>query len=158
MHSRCSKPGDLADRGTLDIQNRPSSLQEHRKLSSLDFADLFLIGSNGKNRDSGVSPKLSDIIHFTIHHSPTDARSNRSPCHLGHPGADRLDQNCVRALGGVLDYTQQLLALIDGVVAGIDDLNVCIQAPGSTFGGRGLFLLVVIVICNERNQHVELRH
>jgi hypothetical protein len=57
-----------------------------------------------------------------------------------------------------LNGFQQLFTLPDTVIVGEDDLDVRTQALRGLLGGRCLEALIVVVLCNQRNQKAELIH
>ena len=75
-----------------------------------------------------------------------------------HGGSDRLDQNRIRSLCPVLDDLQELLALIYGVVVGVDDIDFDTQ-PECSFDRRcRLFRLVIIVFRGQSNNYILTFH
>jgi hypothetical protein len=73
---------------------------------------------------------------------------------LRHPRTNRLYQNCGGALDRILNDFDQLLGLIDGVVVGVNDLNLRAETRRCFRSGRRLLGLVIIVSGNERNNYI----
>ena len=57
-----------------------------------------------------------------------------------------------------MDDLQQLLALGDGVVPGIEDLEIKIQTAGGLLGRGSLFDLIVVIVGGQRQQELQLLH
>ncbi len=53
---------------------------------------------------------------------------------------------------------QNLLGLLYGIVAGIDDLNVSPKFQRGRLGRGCLFELIIVVFCNQGNQNLEFVH
>jgi hypothetical protein len=67
--------------------------------------------------------------------------------------------NRVGALRGVgLNVGQQLLALLDAIIAGVHNLEINAQFAGCYLGGGGLLHLVIVVVVSEREQEAQLFH
>jgi len=61
-------------------------------------------------------------------------------------------------LAGSWDEAENLLGLLHGVVAGIDDLNARAKFSGDRLGRCRLFELVIVIFCNQGNQNFEFVH
>ena len=53
-----------------------------------------------------------------------------------------------------LNNVEELLALLDGIVPGIDDFEADAEFRGSLLRGAGLFALEVVVVGDQRHQEI----
>jgi len=72
-----------------------------------------------------------NVFRFTIQDSPAYAGCDCGPGHLDHFSTHRLHDDGIGTLCAVLDYLDQLLGLVDGVIVGVKNLDFHAE-PGSS--------------------------
>src|SRR5713101_1982568 len=65
-------------RRTFDVKHRAAVGQECGKLSSLNSANLFMIGRYGEDRDIPNLANLCGVINVAVEHDPADSRIGSS--------------------------------------------------------------------------------
>src|SRR5206468_1868344 len=110
--------------------------------------------TDGKHRNLRGSAKLAEIFRLTVENYPPDSGGDGGAGHVRQcRSANRLEHDGIRTrAGGGLYNLQQLLALVDSVVIGVDDLRVNSKLARGFLGSLGLFELIVIVASGERNE------
>jgi hypothetical protein len=93
-------------------------------------------------------PQLLYVINFAIEDYPSDPGVHGRFCNLGKAGsADRFENNAVGTSFGVtLNELQYLLALQNGIIVGIENLDIATDGAAGFFGSGGLFNLIVVVL------------
>ena len=88
------------------------------------------------------------VIRIAIQHRPSDACGGRHARHLRQCGpADGLEHNRVRTvLRRRLNGSQNLSALIDGVVVRVNNLRAHAQLACGLLGGLRLLNLVIVIV------------
>jgi len=104
--------------------------------------------------------QLREVVSLSIQNHPSDACAHRCPGDLRKAGRPRrFKHNRIGSpLGSRLNNLQQLLALINRIVIGINDLQLRAQLARRVFSGCGLLNLVIIVVGGEGQQYPELLH
>ena len=146
-----------AVKGALDIEDVALG-HEQAKLLSLDSSDLGLVGADGEYWNRATATKFADVVGIAVDDSPPDAGSDSGFSNLGHPRPNRLDQNGSGPQYGILNDFDKLLSLVDGVVIGVDDLNLDAESRGHCFDGDCLFGLVIVLSCGESNNYIQFVH
>ena len=102
-------------------------------MHALNLADRLMVGADGENRNRGTLAQLRKIICVVVQNNPANIRGDGGTSHLRKCGsARRLENDCIGTQRRrSLDEVQQLLALRDRIVAGMNDLDVYVQPPGS---------------------------
>ncbi len=160
LHARGTVLGGGIFRGSLNVQHRAAVGQQSGELPALDAPDFHVIGSKRKNRNARSLAQLGHVRGFAIENHPSDTGAGRGAGHLGKSGAtDRLENDGMGTKrGGGLHGFEDLRALVDGVVVGVDNLQFDIEFAGGEFGGFRLLNLVVVVAGGQRNQKTEFAH
>ena len=121
---------------------------ERGDLAALDAADLQMVGSHHENGCGRGLAEFRDVIGVTIENGPPDTGRSGCASDLGKSGAaDRLKDDgigAVRLFG--LDGLEKLRALSDGVVIGVNDLELDAEFPSGFFCGLRLFDLIIVVV------------
>jgi hypothetical protein len=119
-----------------------------------------MIGAHAKYGRTTAAAKIREVIGLAIQNYPRDPRGCGSAAHMRQGcAADRLEYNRVGMLRSIpLNYVQQLLTLINGVIAGVADLYVNSETLSGGFRGSRLLDLEIIIIGYKRNQETEPFH
>src|SRR6185312_5109740 len=119
-----------------------------------------MVGADGENGYLVSAAQFRNIFHFAIEYDPRNPRGCRRSCDLWHRRSTyRLKNNAVGMRFGVgLNDFQKLLTLQDGIILGIEDLQVAAEALRSFFSSRRLLHLVVIVASGQRDDKFQLLH
>ena len=130
------------------------------QLAALDAANFQMIRAHAKYGRATGAAKLREVISLAIENHPSDLRGGGSAADVRQSGtANRLEDNGVGTLRSIpLNYVQQLLALIDGIVAGVDDLYVNSEPLSGGFRSPRLLNLEIIIIRDQRYQETEPFH
>ena len=133
---------------------------EGRNLAALNAADLEMVGSEYKNRGRRRFPEFGHIIGIAIENGPTNARrsSGASDLRQGRT-ANGLKDNGVGAMRLFsLNGFEKLGALRDGIVVGVDHLELDAELASGIFGGLRLFDLIVVVVGRQRDEKTQFFH
>ena len=97
---------------------------------------------------------------WRFRHHPCDPCACRGASYLRQRGSTHwFEHDSIRQrFGARLDDVQNLLALDNRIVVGINDLDFYAQTLGGGFGISSLLYLVIIVVRGQRNQEPELLH
>ncbi len=130
------------------------------ELTALDAADFRVIRAHAKYRRLAGAAKLGEIFSLAVEHHPCNIRGRSCAPHVRQSGAaDRLENDGVGMFcGGALNDVQELLALIDGIVASVADLDINAEALSGGFGGARLLDLKIIIVGDQRYQEAEPFH
>src|SRR6266404_1402689 len=147
-------------RGPLNVKHRSPARQERGKLTSLNPPNLHMIRADGENRRVRPLAQILYVIRIAIQHRPSDACGGRHARHLRQRGsADGLEHNRVRTvLRRRLNGSQNLCALIDGVVVRVNNLRAHAQLACGLLRGLRLLDLEIVIVGSQRNQNSYLRH
>ena len=96
----------------------------------LNSPHFYLIGGDGKDWSISRPAQIGNVFRFTIQDSPAYAGRDCCLGHLDHFGAHRLHDDRIGTLCAILDYLDQLLGLVDGVIVGVKNLDFHAE-PGS---------------------------
>ena len=110
-----------------------------------------MVGADRKHRHFVQPPQFENIVRLMIQHDPSNARGRSRTRHLRKCGtAGRLEEHRI-GLGHrrILNVVQQLLALRERVVVGMDDGDVDAQPAGGFLRRSGLLLLVIVIVVGE---------
>src|SRR5438874_12010812 len=107
-----------------------------------------MIGGDDENRGGGGLAKLGDVIGVAVENGAADGGGGCGSGNLRQGGAaDRLKNDGVGALRLFgLDGFQKLRALRDGVVVGIDRLELDAELAGSRLSRPHLLDLVIVFV------------
>src|SRR5215467_12458100 len=119
-----------------------------------------MVGGDDEDGSFGGLTKLDDVIGVAIENRPADSRRRRRTGNLGQGGAaDGFKDNGARAmLFFSLDSLQELRALSNGIVVGVNDLEFDAKLAGSSLGRLRLLDLVIVVVGRERNEKTQFLH
>jgi len=119
-----------------------------------------MVGGDAEKGSGGDFAQFRNVAGVAVEDSPSDTGRSGSAGNLGQGGTtDRLKDDGVRAVVvGRLDGFEDLGALGDGVIIGIEDLDFRAQIAGHQLGGLGLFDLVIVVVGGKRNENAQLFH
>jgi len=143
--------------GTFDVEDVPL-WNEDAKLRPLNASDFGLVGADREDWDGPAFPKIGNVIGIAVDDSPSDACSDCRFRDLRHPSADGLDENSRGPLRRVLNNFDELLGLVDGIVVGVDDLNLDAESRGHFSDSDCLFRLVIVLSCSESNNYIQFFH
>jgi len=149
--------GRHAVEGALDVKN-VTLRDKGAELLSLNPTDFGLVGADREDWNSATSAEVGDVVGIAVDDAPTDTGSDSSLRNLRHASADRLHENGAGVLDRVLNDLEELLGLIDGIVVGVDHLNVDAEAGGHFRYRYCLFCLVVVVSGDEGNNYIQFVH
>ncbi len=104
-------------------------------MASLNASDFGVVRGDAEHRRLAVAAQISEVVHIAVQDDPTDSRGNRGFGHLGQSGADGFEDDSIGTCSrGRLDGLQQLLALINGVVVRVNDLDLDTDPLGGFLG------------------------
>src|SRR5579859_5765477 len=160
LHAQGTFLGRGVFRRALNVQHRAPARQQRSELAPLNAANLDVIGTDGENRGAGDPAEVFDVIGIAIENGPTDIGSGGRASHLGQGGAaDGLENDGTGPVRGRrLNGAEDLGALVDGVVIGVDNVGGDAHFIGGLFGGLSLLHLIIVVVSGERNENSHLCH
>ena len=125
-------------------------------LQAANFVLPLADGEDGHARSLG---KVPGVVHIAIADHPGDALTSRGFSHAAQArGGDGFHEES--RWGGSpcrLDDLEQLLALRDGVVVGVEDLEFESQSSPVALATAGLLVLIGVVI-GERDNDTQFLH
>src|SRR5205809_5766445 len=160
LKPRVAIAGNGADRRSLNEEYCAAPGKKGSYLAPLNSADFHLIGAYGKDgRASGLA-KLGGVLGLPAENSPSDAGGCGSLGYLRKRGsADGFYKDSAGPKRRFrLDGLEELRALRDGIVVGINDLGLDTEFRRGGFRSCGLFHLIVVVLGYQRNQETKCRH
>ena len=114
---------------TLDIEN--ISVGDQRgNLLALNAADFSLVSADREDGNCAAPTKFVNVVGIAVDDSPSNAGRDCSFGNLRHPRPDWLYQNGSGPVRRILNELDELLGLINGVVVGVDDLNLDAEPCG----------------------------
>ena len=119
-----------------------------------------MIGAEGEYRNLEGATQLNHVVRIVIQHDPSNSRCHGRARHLRKGCAPRgFEHDGVGTRHPrILNVMQQLLALRQSIIAGVNDLNVHTKTPCRFFCRRCLFLLIIVIVISERNHKGESFH
>jgi hypothetical protein len=137
----------------LNIENGPAVGQQGSELPSLDPPNFFVIGTDGKHGYLGGLAQFGKIVGVAIEQNPPDSAADGGASRLRQGRTHRLNDDGrgpVSGEGG-LNNLQDLLALFDGIVVGMEDFQINSKTPGRGLRRDRLLNLIVVIVVGEGN-------
>ena len=124
------------------------------ELAALDAPDFQMIRADAKYRGGAGAAKIGEIFGLAIEHYPGDFCGCSGAADVGQSGAAYgFEDDRVGMLRGIaLNDVQKLLALIDGVVRRVNDLDINAKALRGCFRSSCLLDLEIIIVGDQRYQ------
>ena len=124
------------------------------QLLSLDAANLFVVRGDGKYGYREKAAEFGNVVGLAIQQNHSNSSGGGGASYLRMRGrTGRFEEDGVGPRSGRgLDAGQQLLALHDAIVAGINDVNLDPQFAGCLLGSRSLLDLVIVVVVGQRER------
>src|SRR5271167_4288112 len=119
-----------------------------------------MIGTDAKYRRAAGAAKFGEVFGLAVEHDPGDTGGSSSAARMGQSRtANRFEDDRVGMFRGArLNDVQELLALVDGVVRGIDDFDVNAEALSCGLRSACLLDLKIIIVSDQRYQEPEPFH
>ena len=115
---------------------------------ALKAADLELALGDDEDGSAGVFAELGDVVDVAVADDPADVlRDGGFGDAAESAGGDRLDEESVgRGVRAGLDDLEELLALGDGVVVGVEEAEIDVELSACGLGDEGLLVLIGVVV------------
>jgi|SRR5580692_2456374 hypothetical protein len=129
-------------------------------LTTLNASDFGVVGTKTKYRDTSTFAQLGNVICITIQNDPADTCMHGSASNLRQGStADGFEHNRVGAIfRSDLNGFEDLRALIDSIVFGVDGLQFDTEILRGKSCGIGLLELIVIFAGGERKKKLQISH
>src|SRR5271166_2464502 len=141
-------------RRALNVQHGTAGRKQRGALTPLNAANFHVVGTDAEHGRFARLTEFADVVCVAIKNRPANSGIDGSARYLRQcSSTDRLKNDGVRTifLGG-LNRLQDLGALIDGIVIGVENLEIHVQFTGCLLRGARLFDLIIVVVRGQRNQ------